>query len=130
MRFLIAAACAAIAVVSCVDGCASNDYHYSQLVGTRYFRAPIDTYPVSILRVDGKDSVFRQTLVDPGPHEITLQGPPGPASTGKVVTFALDVAPCTRYYLVAVKANRLESDYVPRVDFAEPVPGCTAAKPS
>ena len=89
--------------------------------GTRYYRAPIDTYPVSILRVDGKDVmngtvgvvlVDRPTrtrqvrLVDPGPRQVTVQGPPGGVGgIGETRTFPLDVAPCTRYYLVAVKSQ-------------------------
>ena len=131
MRSRALTTCCVIGSLAVLGGCASTGYHYSQLVGTRYFRAPIDTYAVSILRVDGETNVFRQALVDPGLRQITLQGPPSPtSSTGPIKTFALDVAPCTRYYLVAVKANKLESDYVPRVDFSEPVPGCTAAKAS
>ena len=127
----VLATCGVIGLLLTVGGCASADYHYSQLVGTRYFRAPIDTYPVSILRVDGDTNVFRQALVEPGLRQVTLQGPPSPAtSTGLVMTFALDVAPCTKYYLVAVKANKLDSDYVPRVDFSEPIAGCTVARSS
>ena len=37
-----------------LSACASTDYHYSQLYGYRYHRAPIDTYAVTIVRVDGK----------------------------------------------------------------------------
>ena len=121
------AACGVIGSFAVLGGCASTDYHYSQLVGTRYFRAPIDTYPVSIISVDGDTNARRQALVEPGLRQIMLQGPPGPAlSTGLVRTFALDVKPCTKYYLVAVKANKLDADYVPRVDFSERVAGCTA----
>ena len=50
-RFLQSAA--VLAVTTVVAACASTDYHYSQLSGTRYYRVPIDTYPVSIVRVDG-----------------------------------------------------------------------------
>ena len=40
--------------------------------------------------------------------------------------FPLDVQPCMRYYLVAVKENRLASDFQVKVDYAEPIGGCTA----
>ncbi len=50
-------------------GCASMDYHYSQLSGKRSYRAPIDTYEVTIVRVDGKDTILRPVLVDPGYEE-------------------------------------------------------------
>ena len=37
--------------------------------------------------------------------------------------FRLDVQPCTRYYLVAVKDTRLSSDYEVRVDYTEALEG-------
>ena len=116
---------AALGVVA-LAACASTDYHYSQLYGTRYNRAPIDTYPVTIVRVDGKDTLQRPVLVDPGLRKIAVQGPPGAAShLGEEREISLDVRPCTRYYLVAVRPNRLSSDFEVRIDYQEPVGGCT-----
>ena len=113
--------------IAALAACASTDYHYSQLVGKRYFRAPIDTYDVSIVRVDGKDTAFRPVLVDPGVRKIVVQGPPGGAGgPGQEREISLDVRPCTRYYLVAVRPNKLASDFDVRVDYTEPVGGCTA----
>ena len=115
----------AIIGVVALAACASADYQYSQLYGKRYNRAPIDTYDVTILRVDGKDTLFRQVLVDPGVRKIVVQGPPGGASTwGEEREILLDVRPCTRYYLVAVRPNRLASDFDVRVDYEEPLGGC------
>ena len=112
--------------VCLLSACASADYHFSQLYGNRYFKTPLDTYPVSIVRVDGKDNVFKPALVDPGLRQVSVQGPPGGAGgIGEVKTLALDVAPCTRYYLVAVKQNRLNADFSVRVDHQEPVSGCS-----
>ncbi|MEO8525584.1 MAG: hypothetical protein ABI460_12745 [Caldimonas sp.] len=127
--------------------CASTDYHYSQLSGSRYYRVPIDTYPVSIVRVDGvdtlagplsrirgegKDAYQRPySLVDAGLRQVTVQGPPGGAGgIGETRTVPLEIAPCTRYYLVAVKSNALASDFTVRVDYQEPVSGCTAHRSS
>ena len=116
---------AALGVVA-LAACASTDYHYSQLYGQRYYKTPLDTYPVTIVRVDGKDTTLRPVLVDPGLRRITVQGPPGGASRlGEEREFALDVQPCTRYYLVAVRDNRLDADFTVRVDYQEPVGGCT-----
>ena len=109
-----------------LSACASTDYHFSQLYGTRYNRAPIDTYDVTIVRVDGKDTMFRPVLVDPGLRKVVVQGPPGGASRqGEEREIALEVLPCTRYYLVAVKSSRLATDFTVRVDHQEPVSGCT-----
>lgn len=108
-----------------VAGCAGS-YHYSQLVGQRYFKVPIETFPVTILAVDGQGTTMRQALVEPGRHEVTVQGPPGATGGfGDTRTVPLEVAACTRYYLVAVKTNRLNRAFSVRVDFEEPVPGCT-----
>ena len=121
----IAAACG-LAAATLLSACASADYHYSQLVGKRHFRAPIDIYDASIVRIDGRDNSFRPALVDPGVRQVTVQGPPGGAGgIGAERTITLAVAPCTRYWLVAVKANPLDSDFTVRVDYQEPVSGCT-----
>lgn len=133
---------AALTAACALAACASNDYHYSQLSGTRYHRVPIDTYAVSILRVDGQESLAGTlarrvenrdgysrpyALVDPGLRQVTVQGPPGGAGgVGETRTVPLEIAPCTRYYLVAVKTNPLASDFTVRVDYQEPVSGCTA----
>jgi hypothetical protein len=134
MRFSSISLRAAVAVAAgTLAACAGvgDDYHFSQIYGSRYFRTPIDTYPVSIVRVDGKDNVFKPALVDPGLRQITVQGPPGGAKGyGDQKTLALEVAPCTRYYLVAVKQNALDANFAVRVDYQEPVSGCTPPRSS
>jgi hypothetical protein len=121
----------AIPLACTLAACASADYHYSQLSGRRYHLTPIDTYSVSIVRIDGKDNTFRPALVDPGLREITVQGPPGGIhGVGVERSIALQVAPCTRYYLVAVKTNQLASDFSIRVDHEEPVAGCSPPQAS
>ena len=135
---------AALAAACTLAACASSeDYHYSQLSGARYHKVPIDTYPVSIVRIDGQNSLNGQlarvrtetrdgyprtyALVDPGTHQVTVQGPPGGAGgVGETRTVPLEIAPCTRYYLVAVKSNALASDFTVRVDYQEPVSVCSA----
>jgi hypothetical protein len=108
-----------------VGGCASS-YHFSQLFGTRYFKTNIDTYPVLVNEVDGKSTMTGvPVLVDPGLRTIVVQGPPTFVNLQQTRSIALDVKPCTRYYLVAVKPNRLDNDFSVRIDFEEPVAGCT-----
>jgi hypothetical protein len=127
LRAVVVSAAGALLACASVD----DNYHFSQISGERYFRTPIDTYRVSIVKVDGKSNTFKPALVDPGLRQITVQGPPGGAlGNGLERTLALEVAPCTRYYLVAVKENRLQSDFDIRVDYQEPVPGCTPPRSS
>jgi hypothetical protein len=113
-----------------LGACASAPYGYSQLDGHRYHRAPIDTHPLIISRVDGASTLPGSlTLVEPGPRKIVVQAfPTRFQRLGEERVFELDVAPCTRYYLVAVKANSLASDFDVKVDHQEPVGGCTAPK--
>jgi hypothetical protein len=110
-----------------LQGCAASPY--PELVGQRYFVTNIDTYPVLISSVDGKSSVTVPVRVDPGIRRITVQGTPGGAGVSDLETFTLDVKPCTRYYIVAVKASPLESRFTPRIDFEQALAGCTAPPP-
>ena len=119
----LAAVCGVLALGACATG-----YHYSQLYGTRYFRSEIDTYDVTIITVDGVTTALRPVAVDPGVRKIVVQGPPGGTRTvGNQQEITLNIAPCTRYYLVAVKSTALANDFTVRVDYQEPVSGCTPA---
>jgi len=122
-------AVAAAALVA-LGGCASGGYHFSQIVGDRYFKTNIDTYPVSINEVDGRSYLGRApVLVDPGLRKIVVQGPPTAVNLQETRAIELDVKPCTRYYLVALKSNRLDNDFTVKVDHEEPVAGCTPPPP-
>lgn len=120
-----------VAPIACALGlsaCASLPAGYGQIYGTRYFRVPIDTYPVLISRIDDHDTTDSPVFVDPGLRHITVQGPPdGVSRIGQLRSIDLNVAPCTRYYLVAVKSNRLSSDFTIKVDHEEPIGGCSVA---
>jgi hypothetical protein len=99
---------------------------FSQLDGHRYFRVPIDTYSVQIVRVDGRDTVYSPVIVEPGVRQVIVQGPPDVVHRyGEERSIELNVAPCVRYYLVAVKPNRLLSDFSVKVDYQEPIGGCS-----
>jgi hypothetical protein len=115
-------ALAALAALALLPGCAGTTY--SQLVGERYFLTRLDTYPVTILSVDGRSSVLLTQYVQPGQRSLVLQGPPGGAGLKALRTFELEVKPCMRYYIVAVKQSPLDSDFTPQVDFVQPLAGC------
>jgi|KBSMisStandDraft_5_1062788.scaffolds.fasta_scaffold78036_2 hypothetical protein len=117
----LAAVCGALALGACASG-----YHYSQLYGTRYFRSEINTYDVTIVTVDGVTTALRPVAVDPGVRKIVVQGPPGGTRTvGNQQEITLNIAPCTRYYLVAVRPNSIALDFTIKIDYQEPVGGCT-----
>jgi hypothetical protein len=115
--------------VALVQGCATSPAT-SQLLGERYFLTPIDTYPVQIASVDGSSSTVTPKFVEPGVRRLLLRGPPGGAGVSAVESFTLDVKPCTRYYIVAVKANPLDTSFTPKVDFEQPLgSSCRAPTP-
>jgi hypothetical protein len=124
-RSLPATALAALALTVLATGCATS---LSELNGRRYNLTALDTYPVSVVKIDGSSAPLRNPVyVEPGMHQVTVQAPPGGAtSVGEQRTIALDVAPCTRYYLVAVKPGRLSSDFSVKVDHEERFGSCKA----
>ncbi|MBS0447299.1 MAG: hypothetical protein JSR59_15270 [Proteobacteria bacterium] len=125
LRVLLPTACA----LAALSACATTDYHYSQIEGTKYHKAEMNTFPVTILSIDGKSSPLRRIQVDPGVRHIVVQAPPVP---GQRLTnersIDLAVAPCTLYYLVATKQNALSHDFDVKVDYQEPLSGCTPPK--
>ena len=120
---LTVAAAAFSASLLALSGCAGPAY--SELYGTRYYRTPIDTYPVQVVSVDDEYYLMHPARVEPGRHVVKVQGPPAGAwSRGDTRTIELDVKACTRYWLVAVKENRLSNDFAVKVDYEEPMSGC------
>ena len=116
-----------LAAATLLSGCASGPFQYSELSGERYFLTNLDTHSVIISRIDGRSTPLQgRVLLEPGLRAIEVQGPPGGSGRAELVTAEITIEPCTKYYLVAVKQNRLSTDFTVRVDFEEPVPGCTA----
>jgi len=126
MKTLQRSLAAAAALLAAACGTTS----YSRIEGERYFQASLDTFPVMVTKIDGESTdPHIPVQVLPGRHAITVQALPTSAQRyGEERTFELDVAPCTRYWVVAVKENRLAADFSVKVDYAEPMAGCTPPK--
>ena len=106
-------------------GCATTPFSY--IDGNRYFKAEMNSYSVIVLDVDGRSDTRNPVMVEPGRKVIRVQGPAAPGfSYGETRALTLDVKPCTRYYLKAVKQNPVQQDFEPKVDYVEPIAGCTA----
>jgi hypothetical protein len=112
-------------------GCASSE-PFSYLDGERWVKVEMDTYDTVILAVDGKSYSYNSRIrVDPGEHHIVFQTRPAAGfSFSPRKELVLDVAPCTRYYFEAKRANAAQQDYEPRVNYREPIAGCGAAPSS
>lgn len=116
---------ASIAAVAALAGCTTTPFAY--IDGNKYFKTEMFTYSVIVLDVDGRSDVRNPVMVEPGRKVIRVQGPPAAGFIqGEVRAITLDVKPCTRYYLKAVKENQLQQNFVPQVDYQEPIAGCTA----
>jgi hypothetical protein len=116
-----------VAALAVLSGCATYE-PFSYIDGNRYFRANLYTYSVIVLDVDGKSYNRNPVMVDPGRRVIRVQAPPVAGFTyGETRTMTLDVKPCTRYYLKAVKKNSLEQDFTAEVDYEEVIAGCRIA---
>lgn len=126
MQARSAAALTLLIAAATLSGCAST-FQGSYLVGERFFKARIDTQPVIILSVDGRDTTQRRVLVDPGERLVRVQAQPVPGAPNETATLKIDVKPCMTYYIVAVRPNRLTAAFTPAVDHAEPLGGCTPA---
>jgi hypothetical protein len=107
-------------------GCATTEVSY--LDGRRYNRAEMHTYDVIIESVDGRSTLAYPVRVDPGRHKVVLQAPPvAGAKQGTLRTIELDVEPCKRYHLMAVRPNALSPEWEPKVDYVADL-GCTGKK--
>lgn len=119
------ASVAAVAAIVLVSGCATTPFSY--IDGNKYHKTELNAYSVIVLDVDGKSDIRSPVMVDPGRRVIRVQAPAGGGfSFGETRTLTLDVKPCTRYYLKAVKKNSVEQDFEPQVDYVEPIAGCKA----
>lgn len=112
-------------------GCASSE-PFSYLDGERWVKVEMDTYDTVILAIDGKSYSYNSRIrVDPGEHHIVFQTRPASGfSFSPRKELVLDVAPCTRYYFEAKRANAAQQDFEPRVNYREPIAGCGAAPSS
>jgi hypothetical protein len=122
---------AGLATAALLAGCATTD-SFSQLDGQRWRKAELNTFDVTIISVDGKHYIQRAgepLQVVPGAYKIVVQGPPVAGFRfGEQRTLELNVEPCVRYWLEAKKDNSLAQDFVPRVNYSEPIAGCAVKK--
>ncbi len=114
-----------LATGALLAGCATEPFSY--LDGRRYFRAELNSYSTTVISVDGEHRVVNPVRIEPGRRTIVLQAPPVAGFRfGTQRTLDLDVAPCMRYYLAAVRPTSLSQDWTPKVDYVEPIAGCGA----
>lgn len=113
----------------CVSGCATYGPTWSEISGNRYNRTILDRAPALIANVDGTSyarSARYPIKVDPGPHDILLEGVSQQWADTPLQKLSLTLEPCKRYYLNAQFENRVQPTWTPVVDYVEPIAGCPA----
>jgi hypothetical protein len=107
-------------------GCATFGPTWSEISGDRYHMAILDRRPALIEKIDGYSAYAHYPIkVDPGVHEIELQGPaPRWRGGAPLHRITLELEPCKRYYLNAQFDNPVQPTWTPVVDYVEPIGGC------
>jgi hypothetical protein len=118
------AACIAALALS-VSGCATFGPTWSELSGNRYHFTTLNREAALIEKVDGVSAYAHYPIkLDPGPHEIVLQGASRWPGGAPLRTLKLDLEPCKRYYLNAQFDAPGQPRWEPVVDYVEPIAGC------
>ena len=122
-----------------LSSCATWGPTWAEVSGARYYnRTELHTAPTVVNSIDGQNpgptiDYGRTYKLTPGRHTLVLGAPA--ISNGWVggtgpQTLTLDVQPCQRAYIVAKYPNPLGRDWIPQVDYVEPIAGCQVATAS
>jgi hypothetical protein len=101
---------------------------WSELTGTRYFRATMNRAPAIIKSVDGRNYTDRIVKIEPGKRMVVVQSPPRKGFQGANKHMTMDIAPCKRYYINAQFDSSVGPEWKPVVAYVESIPGCRITK--
>ena len=101
---------------------------WSEVTGTRYFRATMNRAPAIIKSVDGRNYTDRIVKIEPGKRMVVVQSPPRRRFQGSNKHITLDIAPCKRYYINAQFDSSVGPEWKPVVAYVESIPGCRITK--
>ena len=108
-----------------VSGCGSAPLSF--LDGRPPNLLPAIQYPVRIVSVDGGLEFRNPVQVAPGPRYLVIEAAPAHSARGTTQrSFVFPVAPCTRYYLAAVRNSPMDAGWDLVVQQKEAVAGCNA----
>ncbi|MFZ6656810.1 hypothetical protein [Undibacterium sp. TJN19] len=115
---------AALAMLAALGGCQSQMAPLSFLNGNPERPLPNHEYPVRIVAVDHAAYPRGPVQVAPGQHTVLLQLARSTSRIPSQKLMTLDVAACTRYYIVAKKDSIMEANWEPMILDRESVGGC------
>ena len=103
---------------------------WSEVTGTRYFRATMNRAPAIIKSVDGRNYTDRIVKIEPGKRMVVVQSPPRKGFQGSNKHMTMDIAPCKRYYINAQFDGSVGLEWKPVVAYVERIAGCKITKPT
>jgi len=116
----------AVLLLSTLAGCATYGPTWSEISGNRYHQTILNRAPALIEKVDGYSSYAQYPIkIEPGPHEIVLQGVSRWPGGVPLQTMQLSLQPCKRYYLNAQFEAPGQPRWEPVVDYVEDIAGCS-----
>ena len=116
---------AALALAMTAQGCATFGPTWSELSGDRYHLTVLNRQGAVIEKVDGHSAYAHYPIkVEPGSHEIELQGISRWPGGAPLHSMTLMVEPCKRYYLNAQFDAPGQPRWQPVVDYVEDIAGC------
>ena len=109
-----------------LGGCQTWGPTWSELSGQRYTKVELNRLPTIIERVDNQGAFASQPIkIEPGKHELVLQGPTPDRPGGSVLLpYTLVAEPCMRYYINAQYTNPISNSWTPVIDYVEDIAGC------
>ena len=102
---------------------------WSEVTGTRYYRAVMNRAPAIIKSVDGRSYLDRIVKIEPGKRAVVVQSLPHGGFSGTDKRMTMDVAPCKRYYINAQFDSTVGPEWKPVVAYVERIAGCKITKP-
>jgi len=107
-------------------GCETWGPTWSEVSGARYYhRTELHRLPAVIAAIDDRGAFPTKPIkIEPGRHEIRLEGTLPGWHGATEETMVLTLEPCKRYYLNAQYANNIQPRFTPIVDYVEDIAGC------
>ena len=103
---------------------------WSEVTGTRYYRAEMNRAPAIIKQVDGRSYTDRIVKIEPGKRTVVVQSLPRGGFSGSDKRMTMDIAPCKRYYVNAQFDSTVGPEWKPVVAYVERIAGCKITKPA
>ena len=109
------------------SGCQTWGPTWSEITGSRYHFTILHRRPAIIEQIDGYSAYATYPIkIEPGQHQLVIGGPAPGWRGANLANFALDAAPCKRYYINAQFNNPIQPEFVPVIDYVEDIAGCSA----